>query len=116
MKSQGKDVDFYTYVGIPREDASTNDAIARAYRKRSLLWQYCSPWPLTKLIKVQIKPKEIGKRHRIGLRYLGRLGFSRELLKVVLRRMFYEIHIVANDTTFSLKTASLNGSLVDNLN
>jgi len=43
MKSQGKDVDFYTFVGIAREDASTNDAIARAYRKRSLLWQYIIP-------------------------------------------------------------------------
>jgi hypothetical protein len=42
MKLEGEDVDFYTYVGIPKSIARTTDAIAKAYRKRSAQWQYDS--------------------------------------------------------------------------
>jgi len=40
MKLEGDDIDFYKYVGVSNGVSATTDEVLRAYRKKSLVWQY----------------------------------------------------------------------------
>jgi hypothetical protein len=86
IQSQGKDVDFYKYVGIAREDATTNDAIARAYRKRSLLWQYVS-LDCHELTQSPDKAKGDRKKAQDRFTLLGYISLLTSELMSVLRPM-----------------------------
>jgi len=40
MRLEGDDIDFYKYVGVHNGFSATTEEISRAYRKKSLAWQY----------------------------------------------------------------------------
>ncbi len=100
IKLQGKDVDFYKYVGIAKEDATTNDAIARAYRKRSLLWQYIS-LDCHELIQSPDKAKGDRKKAQDRFTLLGYILFLEMMLIEALQLMFFETLVVASATISS---------------
>jgi len=40
MRLEGDDIDFYKYVGVQNGFSAMTEEISRAYRKKSLAWQY----------------------------------------------------------------------------